>query len=131
MASKGDYAGFTPLIPSDLSSLQRLGRPVVSQQAAGDLILSGAQEAAEFGQLLRTNIYGFSQDNPDDTLKKRWNGQRAKVSPVVQGLGKQAAGIEVCEECSFALDSDGVQAVSDLLQLRVAFTNLQKYSHDC
>lgn len=54
--------------------------------------------------LLRTNIYGFSQDNPDDTLKKRWNGQRAKVSPVVQGLGKQAAGIEVCEECSFALE---------------------------
>lgn len=54
--------------------------------------------------LLRTNIYGFSQDNPDDTLKKRWNSQRAKVSPVVQGLGKQAAGIEVCEECSFTLE---------------------------
>lgn len=97
MVSEGAYSGFTPSIPSDFSSPQGLGRPEVSQQAAGDLILSSAQEAAEFGQLFRTNTYGLSQNNPDDTLKKRWNSERAKVSPVVQGLGKQTAGIKVCE----------------------------------
>lgn len=47
--------------------------------------------------LFRTNTYGLSQDNPDDTFKKRWNSERAKVSPVVQGFGKQATRIKVGE----------------------------------
>lgn len=47
--------------------------------------------------LFGTNTYGLSQNNPDDTFKKRWNSERAKVSPVVQGFGKQTARIEVCE----------------------------------